>query len=412
MIIRHEMLTEREHRYCTEIRTRIAQARAFLLSDDLADPPEPKVLFQFLAKLREIQGNVSNDVSFTATLMAKEYLSAKFGVTFDAAEKPQGAPGIDIDVLTGLVSASSQKSRQPFRIKLQTSAQQAASFKKDFVKLTNATAMHKFLFVTDRCAYVALQKPKYLAQIHGVRVVNLITEEEISATPSSTDGVAVARRRAPMGKRVLTGFDSAWTRGNRGAVVSLITEDGQRRLVGPDTASFDEAVEHVRAVTEGADLHALAIDQPLIVNNDARRRPVEDVVAHVMGRFGSAVQPANRSKDSMFGTSAPIWSCLNALRDMGFIHSPHSGDRMKASGRFFFEVYPALGNLGLFPVFYRRGTVPRYNPERGTFNLGDWRLLIDAVTDFLGQHGADCTWLGTAKGLMAPRSGCKISWIP
>jgi predicted RNase H-like nuclease len=207
-----------------------------------------------------------------------------------------------------------------------------------------------------------------------------------------------------MGKHVLTGFDSAWTRGNRGAVVSLITEDGQHRIVGPDSASFDEAVEHVRAVTQGADLHALAIDQPLIVNNDARRRPVEDVVAHVMGRFGSAVQPANRSKDSMFGTNAPIWSCLDAFRNMGFTHNHHAEDRVNASGRFFFEVYPALGNLGLFPVFYRRGMVPRYNPDRRrTFNLQDWRLLIDAVIDFLGRHGAACAWLSTARALVAPR---------
>jgi predicted RNase H-like nuclease len=208
-----------------------------------------------------------------------------------------------------------------------------------------------------------------------------------------------------MEKRVLTGFDSAWTRGNRGSVVSLITEDGQHQLIGPHSASFDEAVEHVRSVTEGADLHALAIDQPLIVNNDAGRRPVEDVVSHVMGRFGSAVQPANRSKDTMFGSSAPIWSCLEAFRKMGFTHNHHAGDRMSASGRFYFEVYPALGNLGLFPAFYARGVVPRYNPQRRrTFDLDDWRLLTDAVMEFLEQHGVVCSWLMAARAsVAAPR---------
>ena len=40
-------------------------------------------LFQFLAMLRGIQGNVSNDVSFAATLLANEYLSAKFKITFE-----------------------------------------------------------------------------------------------------------------------------------------------------------------------------------------------------------------------------------------------------------------------------------------------------------------------------------------
>jgi hypothetical protein len=184
MSIRDEMLTEREHRYCTEIKARISQARAFLLSDDLADPPEPKVLFQFLAKLRAIQGNVSNDVSFAATLMAKEYLSAKFGVTFDAAEKPQGAPGIDIDILTGSGEriVAEIKTTVPYQ-RSDFGAQQAASFKKDFVKLAGAPALHKFLFVTDGGTYLALQKTKYVIQIPGVRVVNLITGEEFVAHP-------------------------------------------------------------------------------------------------------------------------------------------------------------------------------------------------------------------------------------
>jgi hypothetical protein len=134
-----------------------------LLSNDLAEPPEPKAWVQFLAKLREIQGNVSNDVSFAATLMAKEYLSRKFGVTFDAAKKPQGPAGIDIDIPTnsgerviGEIKTTVPYHRQDF------GAEQAKNFKGDFVKLASTTAMHKFLFVTDTRAYIALQKPKYL----------------------------------------------------------------------------------------------------------------------------------------------------------------------------------------------------------------------------------------------------------
>lgn len=174
-------LTEREHRYCTEIKKRITQARAFLLSADSADTPEPKALFQFLAKLREIQGNVSNDVSFAATLMAKEYLSAKFDITFDAAEKAQGAPGIDIDLLTGSGDriVAEIKTTVPYQ-RSDFGAQQAASFRKDFVKLASAAAKHKYLFVTDNRAYEALRKPKYVAQIPGVRVVNLITGDEFA----------------------------------------------------------------------------------------------------------------------------------------------------------------------------------------------------------------------------------------
>jgi predicted RNase H-like nuclease len=49
--------------------------------------------------------------------------------------------------------------------------------------------------------------------------------------------------------------------------------------------------------------------------------------------------------------------------------------------------------------------VPRYNPQRRrTFNLDDWRSLIDAVSDFLAMHGVLCTWLDTARASVeAPR---------
>jgi hypothetical protein len=54
--------------------------------------------YAYLARLREIQGNFYNDVSFIANLLAKEYLVSHYGLkAYDAAEKPQGAPGIDIE---------------------------------------------------------------------------------------------------------------------------------------------------------------------------------------------------------------------------------------------------------------------------------------------------------------------------
>jgi predicted RNase H-like nuclease len=205
-----------------------------------------------------------------------------------------------------------------------------------------------------------------------------------------------------MERRVLTGLDSAWTRRNRGTVLSLISEGGKRRLDGPHSVSFDEALEHIRACGQGAAVHALAIDQPLIVNNDTGRRPVEDVVAHVMGTFGSAVQPANRNKEMMFGSNAPIWPFLKALQEMGFAHDHHANDRTQAKGQFFFEVYPALGNLGLFPCFFARGMVPRYNPQRRTFDLEDWKRLCDEGMRFLQQHKIQCDWLNKARGLIAP----------
>lgn len=183
--MRHEMLTDRERRYVAEIAERVGLVRSFLISNGLEGTLQPTVLFKFLSTLREIQGNLSNDVSFAATLMAKEFLSSKFGISFDAADKPQGAPGIDIDIRlpNGERIVAEIKTTVPYQAN-DFGAQQAASFKKDFAKLSEAKAEHKFLFVTDARAFAALMKPKYLqylSHIPGVRVVNLVTGDEYAA---------------------------------------------------------------------------------------------------------------------------------------------------------------------------------------------------------------------------------------
>jgi hypothetical protein len=176
------MMTEREKRYCSEIAGRVARMREFLNENALVEPPEPTDWHSFLSRLRKIQGNLSNDGSFIATLLAKQYLSSRFGIEFDAAEKPQGAPGIDIDV------KSSDRQRIVAEIKTTVpyqgsdfGAQQAASFKEDFAKLAASEAKHKFLFVTDSGAFSALQKDKYTKLMPGVRIVHLATGQEHAA---------------------------------------------------------------------------------------------------------------------------------------------------------------------------------------------------------------------------------------
>ena len=176
------MMTEREKRYCSEIADRVARMRKFLNENALLEPPEPTEWHSFLSRLRQIQGNLSNDGSFIATLLAKQYLSSRFGVEFDAAEKPQGAPGIDIDVASsdGQRIVAEIKTTVPYQVS-DFGAQQAASFKKDFAKLAASEASHKFLFVTDAGAFSALQKAKYTKLMPGVRIVHLATGQEHAA---------------------------------------------------------------------------------------------------------------------------------------------------------------------------------------------------------------------------------------
>jgi hypothetical protein len=176
------MLTEKERRYCSDIADRVSRLRAFLSENTLAEPPEAAKWHSFLSELRKIQGNVSNDGSFIATLLAKQYLHSQFGVDFDAAAKPQGAPGIDIDVKTteGRRIVAEIKTTVPYQAS-DFGAQQAASFKKDFAKLAASEADYKFLFVTDSAAFAALHKDKYTKLMPGVRIVHLATGQEHAA---------------------------------------------------------------------------------------------------------------------------------------------------------------------------------------------------------------------------------------
>lgn len=173
------MLTEKEKGYCSDIAGRVSRMRDFLGQNALKEPPDPTNWCAFLLALRHIQGNLSNDVSFVATLLAKRYLYSKFGINFDAAEKPQGAPGIDIDVETseGHRIVAEIKTTVPHKPS-DFGAQQAKSFKNDFAKLVAAEATHKFLFVTDSRAFSVLQKPKYTKLMPGVRIIHLLTAQE------------------------------------------------------------------------------------------------------------------------------------------------------------------------------------------------------------------------------------------
>jgi hypothetical protein len=83
------MLTEKEKSYCSDIAGRVSRMREFLGQNALKEPPESTDWYTFLSALRHIQGNLSNDVSFIATLLAKRYLYSMFSVNFDAAETPR-----------------------------------------------------------------------------------------------------------------------------------------------------------------------------------------------------------------------------------------------------------------------------------------------------------------------------------
>ncbi len=174
-------LTWNELQYCADIRNRDESLRAFLLQEDLANPPDIRAWLAYLTNMKRILGNLNNCVGFAATLLAKEYLAARFNVTdFDAAAKAQGAPGPDIEVRSsdGKLIRCELKTTHPYQQGL--GAKQKEEILKDLKKLVESSADHKLMMVIDNETFSTLCKPAYSARAHSVEIVNLLTNETYS----------------------------------------------------------------------------------------------------------------------------------------------------------------------------------------------------------------------------------------
>jgi predicted RNase H-like nuclease len=198
----------------------------------------------------------------------------------------------------------------------------------------------------------------------------------------------------------LVGFDSAWTAHNRGALCGVVVGPLGTQVLAPTSVTFDEALTAINELGRGVDVRLVAIDQPLVVPNQAGRRFVEAVVSGPIGRRLGGVQPANRRRVGMFDAGAPLWpflAQLNAELDPDVVLSPRRGT-------FAIEVYPSLANVALFQSPAKVEPLLKYNPERRSFRLGDWQTLLDALRatfDGLGL-AAFAQWCADARGAAKP----------
>ena len=172
---------------------------------------------------------------------------------------------------------------------------------------------------------------------------------------------------------VIFGFDSAWTDKYRGAICALeFGEHGYLAFHEPVTAYFSDALSYISARRGTASNVLVAIDQPTIIPNDNGMRPVERVAGSVLYSTGSAVQPANRSKEDMFGEGAPIWRFKERLRACDDAMRARSSD----GGTYLIEVYPALALAGLHDAFAKPEGAPKYNPKGKKFSVSDWSRVV------------------------------------
>lgn len=206
--------------------------------------------------------------------------------------------------------------------------------------------------------------------------------------------------------KLLVGFDSAWTASNSGALVGVVqTKSGSWLELGPpQIANYLEAEA---AILEWQAEHQpgstiILLDQPTIVANKKGQRPVESIIGSAVSRRYGGMQPANASREEMFGAAAPVWPFLNRFGGPADPERPSSTPRV-------FETYPVLALIALDwvrPDLRPTGRLPKYNPARmGTFSLADWQFICEkasaafAEQNLPGIHG----WLQSMAEKERPR---------
>lgn len=166
--------TESEARARAVIVAKDKALRLFLAEHRFVESDEPAGWLAYLTGIKNLLGNVSNDIGFVATLLVKRYLAERFGIVeFDAAAKAQGAAGIDIEVRTadGRSIIGELKTTKPYQPGF--GAQQRSMMIKDLARLRAADSDYKFMFVTDAETFEILCRPSWSARAPGVEIVDL-----------------------------------------------------------------------------------------------------------------------------------------------------------------------------------------------------------------------------------------------
>jgi predicted RNase H-like nuclease len=205
---------------------------------------------------------------------------------------------------------------------------------------------------------------------------------------------------------LLIGFDSAWTPTNSGAVVGVLQlDDGTFQELGPPRiVNYPQAhdviltwqAEHLPTAT------IILLDQPTIVRNSAGQRPVENIVGSAVSLRYGGMQPANTSKEEMFGTEAPMWPFLIWFGGPADPLASVAGTRV-------FETYPVLAMIALrwtLPDSRATGRLPKYNPDRKkTFSISDWRHVCELASGAFKERGIKeiVRWIDAAARKTPPR---------
>ncbi len=166
--------TESEERARAAILEKDRALRLYLAAHDISSD-DPAAWLDYLTGIKNLLGNISNDLGFVATILVKRYLAERFAITdFDAAAKAQGAAGVDIEARTtgGKTIIGELKTTKPYQPGF--GAQQRTTIIKDLARLVASNADYRLMFVTDPDTFSTLCKPGWTARASGVEIVDIV----------------------------------------------------------------------------------------------------------------------------------------------------------------------------------------------------------------------------------------------
>lgn len=164
------------------------------------------------------------------------------------------------------------------------------------------------------------------------------------------------------------GIDLAWKSDkNHSSVVVARRSVGKTELIGcsKGLATLEAVFDYVKQHT--TEHTVVAIDAPLIINNQTGQRRCETLIGQ---RFWRQHACAHTSNLRLYPDAGSIR--LEAmLREIGFLHQPCPAKDARKPGKWIFEVYPHPAQIVLFnlesTIKYKRGRVAQRKSGLNTF---------------------------------------------
>jgi len=183
------------------------------------------------------------------------------------------------------------------------------------------------------------------------------------------------------------GVDLAWQSDRNPTSIAVLQGD----VSGASLHSFSDGLFSTAVVEfileQATDDTVVAIDAPLILENESGQRSCEKLIGRKFGRFKASAHSSNRTKYPDAGSVR----LSQQLQSEGFSHDVSPASDRRRRKRWFFEVYPHPAQVILFGLAeripYKKGTVAMKRDGLRTLRDLIWQGLGNADPPLLVNTG-------------------------